>query len=299
MSEYNEADTTCCASCGIAEIDDVKLVPCDGCDLAKFCSDDCRENHKAEHKEACNKRAAELRDELLFKQPEGSYMGDCPICSLPLSLDKTKSTMHTCCSKTICKGCCYANEREQEARGEKKCPFCRKPTPKTYKQALKLRMKRAKANDPAAMCQEGTEQYRKGYYSRAFEYWTKAAELGDPDAHWKLALLYHDGEVVEKDEGKEIHHYEEAAIGGHPEARFNLGVHENCNGIIERAVKHWIIAATLGDDRSIKALMEAFQQGYVDKEGLAAALREQKAAVEETKSAQRVEAEEFFRKIGR
>ena len=51
--------------------------------------------------------------------------------------------------------------------------------------------------------------------------------------------------------------------------------------------------------RRAKALMEAFQQGYVEKEELAAALREQKAAVEETKSAQRVEAEEFYRKISR
>ena len=262
----------------------------------KYCSDDCRENHKAEHKEECNKRAAELRDELLFKQPESSYLGDCPICMIPLSLDKTKSTMHTCCSKTICKGCCYANEREQEARGEKKCPFCRKRTPKTYKEAMKLRMKRAKANDPAALCQEGIENYRKGYYSRAFEYFKKAAELGDVEAHWKLALLYHDGQGVEKDEGKEIHHYEEAAIGGHQEARFNLGVHENCNGNIERAVKHWIIAATLGDDRSIKALMEVFRQGVVAKDDLDSALRAQKFAIDGTKSRQRVEAEEFYRK---
>ena len=33
------------------------------------------------------KRAAVLRDELLFKQPESSHLGDCPICCLPLPLD--------------------------------------------------------------------------------------------------------------------------------------------------------------------------------------------------------------------
>ena len=61
--------TTVCASCGIAEIDDVKLKECDDCDLARYCGDECQKNHETEHKEECKKRAAELRDELLFKQP--------------------------------------------------------------------------------------------------------------------------------------------------------------------------------------------------------------------------------------
>ena len=64
-----EAETAdiCCASCGIIEVDDVKLKECDGCDLVKYCSDECREDHKSEHEEACKKRAVELHDELLFK----------------------------------------------------------------------------------------------------------------------------------------------------------------------------------------------------------------------------------------
>ena len=102
MSEEKEAvNTSCCASCGIAEIDDIKLNDCDGCDLVKYCSDACRELHRPEHAGKCRKRAAELRDELLFKQPENHHFGDCPICCLPLSLDMTKSATNTCCSKTI------------------------------------------------------------------------------------------------------------------------------------------------------------------------------------------------------
>ncbi len=42
------------------------------------------------------------------------------------------------------------------------------------------------------------------------------------------------------DEGKEICHLEEAANGGH----HVRGCHENKNDNVERAVKHWIIAAT-------------------------------------------------------
>ena len=52
-------------------------------------------------------------------------------------------------------------------------------------------------------------------------------------------------------------------------------------------MKHWIIAASQGDDDSIKTLMDAYKLGFVSKEDLAAALRAHQAAVDETKSPQR------------
>ena len=42
-SEAETADICCCASCGVAEVDDIKLVPCDGCDLVRYCSDACQQ----------------------------------------------------------------------------------------------------------------------------------------------------------------------------------------------------------------------------------------------------------------
>ena len=137
------------------------------------------------------------------------------------------------------------------------------------------------------MRQEGILQYKKGDYSSAFEYFTKAAELGEMEAHCKLAGMYYVGQGVEKDRGKEMNHLEEAAIGGHPDARFNLGCIEWNSGRHERAVKHLIIAATQGDDDSIKNLMFAFKEGKVSKDDLAAALRAHQAAVDATKSPQR------------
>jgi TPR repeat protein len=47
-------------------------------------------------------------------------------------------------------------------------------------------MNRLEANDPVAMCQEGIEQYKKGDYSSAFEWNTKAAGLGLVEAHYRL-----------------------------------------------------------------------------------------------------------------
>jgi hypothetical protein len=156
-------------------------------------------------------------------------------------------------------------------------------------------MKRIEVNDPVAMWREGVFQSIKGDYSSAFELYTKAAELGELEAHYKLSLMFNLGYSVEKDMGKVVYHLEEAVIGGHPTARYNLGRHEWRNGNIERAVKHWVIAATQGDDESIKMLMGSFKKGMVSKEDLAAALRAHQVAVDATKSPQREAAEEYRR----
>ena len=292
MSDDEPVDT-CCASCGIAEIDDIKLVPCDDCDLVKYCSDECRENHKSEHEEYCKKRAAELRDELLFKLPESTHLEDCPICCLPMPLDSTKFGVYACCGKRICRGCHHAHvQQENKARLQPKCPFCRNNCPKSKKEGYKQLMKRVKANDPVAIRSLGEQHNAKGHYSRAFKCFTKAAELGDMEAHFELGNLFHYGQFVEKDEGKMAYHMEKAAIGGHAPARTNLGIHEWNNGEKERAVKHWIIAATQGQDDSIKMMMRKFREGLVSKEDLATALRAHKAAVDAFKSPQRRLAEE-------
>ena len=39
-----EAVDICCPSCGIAEVDDIKLKDCDDCDLVKYCSDKCQQD---------------------------------------------------------------------------------------------------------------------------------------------------------------------------------------------------------------------------------------------------------------
>ncbi|KAK1733660.1 hypothetical protein QTG54_015703 [Skeletonema marinoi] len=288
----------CCAACGIAEVDDVKLKECADCDLARFCSDTCQENHKSQHEEACKKRAAELRDELLFKQPDNSHLGDCPICFLPLPLDLSKATMHNCCSKVVCYGCHYISRiREMKESLQHRCPFCREPIPSTEKECEKQKLKRIEVNDPVAMCHKGGEKYNEGKYPSAFEWYTRAAGLGDVEAHFELSHLYRDGHGVEKDGGKDMYHLKEAAIGGHPDARYELGIGEWNNGNTERAVKHWIIAATQGDDDSVQFLMEIFKEGHVSKDDLAAALRAHQAAVDATKSPQREAAEELQRRI--
>jgi hypothetical protein len=254
-SREREQTMLCCAACGIAGVDDIKLKKCDGCGSVRYCGVKCLNDHRPKHKKSCKKRAAELRDEILFKQHESSHLGDCPICFLPLSLDLNKSGMMTCCSKMICIGCVYANLiREMERKIENKCPFCRHPTAKSQDEADRNRMKRVEANDPAALLAVGKQRRINGDYKSAFEYLSKAAELGDIAAHYTLSNLYRKGAGVEKDKKNELYHLEAATIGGHPDARHNLGCAKWNNGEIDRAVKHFIIAAKLGGDNSLHSL---------------------------------------------
>ena len=80
---------------------------------------------------------------------------------------------------------------------------------------------------------------------------------------------------------------EQAAIGGDPYARNNIGCAEEDSGRLDRAVKHWIIAANLGNGLSLENVKEGFKMGLVSKIDFAAALRGHQAAIDATKSPQR------------
>ena len=149
IKEEEEVMLVLCASCGKSGGDDIKLVKCTACHLVQYCGVKCQKEHRPKHKKACKKRVAELHDENLFKQPESSHLGDCPICCFPLPLDESKYYLNTCCCKEICKGCDYANKkREYERKLRSKCPFCREHLPGTDEEVNEQLMKRIEANDP-------------------------------------------------------------------------------------------------------------------------------------------------------
>lgn len=231
----------------------------------------------------------DLDEMLLFRQPKNSHLGDCPICLIPLSIDVGKSTMQSCCSQVICDGCAYSNMLHLLKQSlDRTCPFCRHPVPKTDEEIALNVTKRVEANDPVALREMGNKHYQQKDYESAFKYYTKAVELGDIQAHFSLGVLYRKGQGVdEKDENKETYHFEEAAIGGHPTARHNLGCTEWENGRFKRAAKHFIIATNLGYDDSLQGLKECCAHGDISKEELTAALHAYQAALEATKSPQR------------
>ncbi len=252
------------------------------------------EKSSSRHKKACKKILAELHDKKLFTQPDSIHWGECPLCCLPLPIDPKKSAMMSCCCKMICKGCNFANKKRENEQGlEERCAFCRESMPESMGEIKKNIMKRIKKNDPAAITQMGKMHQGEGDYGKALEYYTKAIELGDAAAHACLGNLFYYGLGVEKDMKKAFHHFEQAAIGGHPNARCLLADYETKNGRIERAAKHYIIAANLGCDTSLSMIKDFFMQGLVSKEEYAAALRGHQAAVDATKSIAREKGEAF------
>ena len=79
----NEIVVVCCAECGKEEGGGaISLKMCMSCTSVKYCNAKCQRNHWPKHKKECKLRAAELRDEALFKDPPAKE--DCPICFLPM-----------------------------------------------------------------------------------------------------------------------------------------------------------------------------------------------------------------------
>lgn len=175
------------------------------------------------------------------------------------------------------------------------CAFCREPPAKSGKEMLKRCKKRIKLNDSEAFYSLGV-QYSLGGWGlplnrkKAMELWNQAAEFGSLEAHCTMAAMYYQGRGVQKNKVKAIHHWKIAAIGGHEQARFNLGVMEHDNGNFDLATKHYIIAARAGYEESLKNVMDMYKRGYVMKDEYASALRSYQNTVDEMKSEQRTNA---------
>ena len=49
--EEGADEKMCCAGCGKAEVDEIKLRKCTDCDLVRYCSDTCHREHRPKHNE--------------------------------------------------------------------------------------------------------------------------------------------------------------------------------------------------------------------------------------------------------
>ena len=290
-----------CANCGAESSDAVKLKKCNACHLVKYCSVDCQKIHRKQHKGACKKRAAELKDEQLYGQglerPEGD---SCPICTLPVPIPMAgHAKFFTCCMKMVCYGCGLAAQK----RGMlETCPFCRAPI-QHYSDSAKLAkiQKRVDAKDPAATSFLANNYCMGGCglqvnVPRAVELWKKAVELGSIEANYELGAVYATGEggVVVQDKVKAARYFELAAMHGHVEARHCLGTHELRMGKYERAIRHYLISAKMGCEKSLSNIKSLFAAGQATKLQYAEALKGYQNAIKETNSLERVEAKSFF-----
>jgi hypothetical protein len=193
---------------------------------AKYCNAECQKKHWATHKTACKLRAAELRDEALFKDPPAKE--DCPICFLPMPekmiccmslspatisavpifdfaianvelADEDMETYYPCCGKSICKGCVHSFRK---SGNDDKCPFCNSDrVGKTDDEMAGELMKRVAANDADSICVlAGNYQHgRRGFqqdHAKAMELYTRAANLGYSQAHIYGGCEYGYGHIL-------------------------------------------------------------------------------------------------------
>ena len=70
-------------------------------------------------------------------------------------------------------------------------------------------------------------------------------------------------------------------------ARFNLGICERDEGNMDRALKHYMIAAGSGHSNSLKRIKDLYSKGYATKEDYMKALQSYQEYLGEIKSVQR------------
>ena len=297
MSNTSESEnnSSVCANCGKGEEAGIDLKACTACKLVKYCNRDCQIAHRPQHKKDCKKRAKELHDEKLFKQPPPKE--DCPICFLRLPALPTGQTYMPCCGKVICTGCVHAFQSRVTKEEHDICPFCRAPTPKSD-EIIKRLEKRMELNDPIGIRNLGG-MYANGdrglpqNMEKALELWHRAGELGSAEAYCNVANTYRSGRGMEVDEKKAEHYAELAAMGGDARSRHNLGASEGRAGNMDKALKHFKIAARDGNPNSVESIKGMYKFGNATKDDYAKAIRSFQAYIDDIKSDQRDEAAAF------
>ena len=288
----NDNDVSACANCGK---EGSNLNICNKCKEAKYCNAACKKKHRSKHKKRCERRVAELHDEVLFKEPPPEF-GDCPICFLRMPTMESGRKYMTCCGKMICSGCCHAFVYDNQGKiiAEEKCPFCRTPLPTSGEEGVERLKKRMEVGDAYAFCMMGC-LHDEGDYgvpqdsAKAIEFWHKAGKFG----YNNIGKAYDYGYGVERDKKMASHYFELAAIKGCVVERHNLGLDEVSAANYDRALRHYMIAVRGGDTRSVKAIQQMYMNGHTTKDHYANALRSHQAYVDEIKSDQRDKAAKF------
>ena len=282
----NEDGVSACANCGK---EGINPNICNKCKEATYCNAACKKKHRKQHKKQCERRASELHDAMLFKEPPPQF-GDCPICFLRLPFMGSGRRYYDCCGKTICSGCCHADVYDNLGKiiANKKCPFCRTPFAVSDEEDIQRMEKRMEVGDAFAFYLMGC-YYDEGKYgvsqdsAKAVEFWRKAGR----DGYANIGFAYYLGHGVERDEKMAKHYFELAAMDGEVAARYNFGICEENAGNYDRALKHLMIAVRGGDTDSIKAIQRMYMDGHVAKDHYANALRSHQAYLNEIKSDQR------------
>lgn len=103
----------------------------------------------------------------------------------------------------------------------------------------------------AADFEEGLTAAQVGDFATALQEWLPIAEQGNPAAQFNLALMYRNGDGVQKDNARAVHWYRLAAMQGNAGAQSGLGfMYHDGEGVLKdeaEAVRWYRLAAEQGD----------------------------------------------------
>ena len=307
--ENYEDPTKMCSACG-KKSDTTKKGT--ACKCVNYCDKECQNKHWKEHKNECKrikkilgKRGGklDLGEELdVGPLPDVPTREECHICMQSLPIHAGLQSFSVCCGKTICGGCNYQHQMKS---GEPiTCAFCRTPVSESDEEILAQLRKRVEGKDPEALINMGMCYGRGAHglpvnHAKCIELLRESADLGCPSAQYRLGNSYKFGEMgLEQNEEEGIKYWEKAAEGGHLLSRHNLGCNEADNDNDVAAMRHWRLSASGGDRKSMKQLIDFFEEGLLHHGDLAAILENFYHARNEMTSVDRDEYIAYLKRAG-
>jgi len=111
----------------------------------------------------------------------------------------------------------------------------------------------------------GMKEYNKGNHAKAFQLFSKVAELGDPAVQYQIGLMYDIGIGVRRNWKQAVKWYTKAVGQGHVRAQYNLALLYNNDEFDCQNYKQAVIlfrkATQQGDKRAQAQLALAYWEG--------------------------------------
>lgn len=305
-----EATETTCAECR-ADRDGLRRC----CGSTYYCNVQCQKAHRKVHKRQCEKKplksSGSKKDESAATSSGGDEFdsfadesdididafefpprSECPICMLPLPLDKQHRTHMLCCGKRLCRACIEEAFRTAANFGGDagNCAFCRQMPPKTEEEEFQsLRALIGRGDGEAAVNLAWKYLHGLGVAQdkrRAVELYHQATRAGSAKAAAWLADRYLNGNIVGTDRDKAKRLYARAARLGNFSALYNLGAIRLMDGNAG-FMRYFLVSASAGCQEALDAVKAGYKANTITRDEFEKALRSFQAANDELRSENR------------